>query len=220
MAQILRLIPPPALLPHEVGGKAPAKAVLVHHPDLPWDQSTQMRRISLWWLIVRSLHKNCPWLKEAVSPKFTPTPLLVNVGDTKSWPPCFNWDNPAGTFQLQSSWLAETSVATASQFSFSPCPILLPSCSQALFQRALLNQPPARESLGLTMSFIGKPTWDARSSSGMGFLSWTTHWPDGNEPMKCDSHAIVKTFTRRELGGGNGEREYTEKGNTLAEAIS
>lgn len=127
MAQILRLFPPPALLPHEVGGKAPAKAVLVHHPDLPWDQSTQMRRISLWWLIVRSLHKNCPWLKEAVSPKFTPTPLLVNVGDTKSWPPCFNWDNPAGTFQLQSSWLAETSVATASQFSFSPCPILLPS---------------------------------------------------------------------------------------------
>lgn len=170
--------------------------------------------VSLWWLIVRSLHRKR--YKEAVSPKFTPTPLLVNVRDTKSWPPCLNWDNPAERHSSSKApdWLRpllqlhHSSASSAVQSCF-------PYCSQALFQRALLNPPPAWKSPGLTLSFTGKPMWDARSSLGMGFWSWTTHWPDGNEPMKCYSHAIVKTFTRRELGWDNGEREYTGRGNIL-----
>lgn len=61
-----------------MGGKTPVKDAMVHHPDHPWDQSTQMLEV------LASLCMNCPWVKEAVSLSFTPTLLLLIAGDTQS----------------------------------------------------------------------------------------------------------------------------------------
>lgn len=51
----------------------------------------------------------------------------------------------------------------------------------------------------------GSVKWD--------FRSWDTHWPAGNEPLECCSHAIVTTFTRVELGCDTRGQEYTGRGN-------
>ena len=71
------------MLPHRVSGKAPAKRVVVHYPDLSWDQGTQLPAMLASDGVVRSPHGNCSWLKEAVSPKVTPTLLLVGVTGAK-----------------------------------------------------------------------------------------------------------------------------------------
>lgn len=137
--------------------------------------------VDLCWHMVGTLCWICPWVKEAVSPKFIPTPLLIIVGDTKSWTPCLSWDNSAGAFQLHSSQLAEASVATASLLASPSVQCCCPHCSQALFQRAFLNKPAAWKFQGPTMWFGGKPTYDTRSSPRKetlrwGFGSWMTSW--------------------------------------------
>lgn len=92
-------------------------------------------------------------------------------------------------------------------------------CSQALFQRMILNKP-AWKYQGLTVPLLGKATCRSRSVSRKEALkwgcgSWTAHCPAGDELLECCNSVIVKTITWGELGWDTGGMEQFGSGNIL-----